>query len=67
MRYAENQYNEYEYVTCAKYKNLPKKHVDVCKSCKWNSNCDAYNSYIAPYLPFPDFKELLKGPQQGAY
>ncbi len=44
--------NDTKFIACPKYKNLPKKHVAVCRSCKWNMRCRAYQEYWQPVLPF---------------
>jgi hypothetical protein len=33
-------------------RNFPRKHVAVCRSCKWNLRCHAYQEYWQPALPF---------------
>jgi hypothetical protein len=40
------------YIECPKYKGRPKKHVDVCRRCRWKTNCRAYHRYRQPELPF---------------
>jgi hypothetical protein len=40
------------YVACPKYKSHPKKHVLVCRECRWRRNCQAYLAYCQPELPF---------------
>jgi hypothetical protein len=27
-------------------RNLPRKHIAVCRSCKWNLRCQAYEDYF---------------------
>ena len=44
---------ESKFIACPKYKNLPKKHVDVCRECKSKKGCKAYRAYQQPSLPFP--------------
>ena len=40
------------YITCPKYRGQPKKHIDVCRKCRWRKNCIPYQSYWQPELPF---------------
>jgi len=48
---------ETQYLFCPRYKNQPRKHVEVCRSCRWNRNCEAYQIYLQPYLPLPSFPD----------
>jgi hypothetical protein len=38
------------YITCPR-KGQPKKHVAVCKRCRWK-NCKPFQKYAQPEIPF---------------
>jgi hypothetical protein len=42
---------ESKFIACPRYKNLPKKHVDVCRECKWNAKCKSFHAYLQLSLP----------------
>jgi hypothetical protein len=44
--------DRFHYVACPKHKSRPKKHVLVCRECRWRRNCRAYLAYCQPGLPF---------------
>jgi len=48
----ERFYHSNPYLTCPKFKGRPKKHVAVCRKCKWKAHCRAYQTYWQPELPF---------------
>ena len=39
------------YLTCIRRKGHPKKHVSVCRRCRWNKSCVVYMRYRQPQLP----------------
>ena len=48
----EKIYHADPYIVCDKSKGQPKKHIAVCKRCRWKKNCRAYKLYWQPELPF---------------
>jgi len=42
---------ESKFIACPRYKNLPKKHVEVCRECKWNPKCKSFQGYLQLSLP----------------
>ena len=50
--HAEKIYHADPYVTCAKNKGKPRKHIAVCNRCRWKKKCRAYQLYWQPELPF---------------
>ena len=39
------------YLTCTRRKGHPKKHVSVCRHCRWGKSCTVYLRYCQPELP----------------
>lgn len=39
------------YLTCVRRKGHPKKHVSVCRQCRWQKSCREYQKYSQPELP----------------
>ncbi len=39
------------YLTCMRRKGHPKKHVSVCRRCRWNKSCVVFRRYAQPELP----------------
>jgi hypothetical protein len=39
------------FISCPKSKNLSRKHVQVCRTCKSHKKCKAYQEYLQPLLP----------------
>lgn len=39
------------YILCSK-KGNPRKHINVCRKCRYRKKCKAYQRYIQPELPF---------------
>ncbi len=39
------------YLTCTRRKGHPKKHVSVCRRCRWNRSCVVFRRYAQPELP----------------
>jgi hypothetical protein len=39
------------YLFCPR-KGTPKKHIRVCRRCRWLKSCKEYQGYIQPELPF---------------
>lgn len=50
-----------KFIICPKYKGQPKKHVEVCRECKWQKNCKSFHIYRQPELPFPPLREPESG------
>lgn len=42
------------YLTCTRLKGHKKRHIDVCRKCRWNKTCAAYQGYCQPLLPLGD-------------
>jgi hypothetical protein len=45
------------YLTCTKHRSYQRKHIDVCRQCPDNDDCDAFQAYAAtepPPPPAPD-------------
>jgi len=38
------------YLACPRYKNRPKKHIIICRQCKWKAKCKAFALYQQPEL-----------------
>ncbi len=53
--------NSNKFIICGKYKGLPKKHVDVCRECKWQKTCKPFQLYLQPELPFQFLSEKPPG------
>ncbi len=51
---------ETKFIVCSRYKNIPRKHVEVCRRCRWNGKCGAYQEYLQPYLPLHFFSKTHK-------
>ncbi len=47
------------YIFCPK-KGNPRKHIDVCRQCRYLKKCKAYQRYLQPELPFIFRSENLK-------
>jgi len=47
----EKIYHADPYIVCDKSKGQPKKHIAVCKRCRWKKNCRSYKLYWQPELP----------------
>ena len=41
------------YLTCTKHRSFQRKHIDVCRQCPDNDDCDAFQTYIAAEPPPP--------------
>ena len=41
------------YLTCTKHRSFQRKHIDVCRQCPDNDDCDAFQAYIATEPPPP--------------
>jgi len=39
------------YLTCTRRKGHPKKHISVCRRCRWNGSCAVFRRYVQPELP----------------
>jgi hypothetical protein len=39
------------YLVCPRLKGQKKKHVRVCRQCRWNRNCRTYQHYSQIALP----------------
>lgn len=48
---AEKIYHADPYIICDRSKGHSKKHIAVCKRCRWNNKCQAYQRYWQPELP----------------
>ena len=40
------------YLTCTRHKGRPRKHVAVCRRCRWKNSCRTFLNYRQPELPF---------------
>lgn len=49
---AEKIYHADPYIVCSRSKGRSKKHIAVCKQCRWRHKCRAYQRYWQPELPF---------------
>jgi hypothetical protein len=38
------------YILCPK-KGNPRKHIDVCRQCRYRKKCKAFHGYLQPHLP----------------
>jgi hypothetical protein len=47
------------YILCNK-KGKPRKHIDVCRQCRYLKKCKTYQGYLQPELPFIFRSEDLK-------
>ena len=47
------------YILCPK-KGNPRKHIDICRQCRYRTKCKAYQGYLQPELPFVFRSEDLK-------
>jgi hypothetical protein len=47
------------YIFCPK-KGKQRKHIDVCRQCRYRKKCKAYHGYMQPELPFIFSSEDLK-------
>jgi hypothetical protein len=50
------------YLTCDRRKGQPKKHIDVCRRCRWQKGCKIFQRYSQPELPIR--LPSGKGPQE---
>jgi hypothetical protein len=41
-----------QFAICAKHKNHPKMDLALCRECKTNRRCQAYQEYLQPSLPW---------------
>jgi hypothetical protein len=41
-----------KYLICPRNKARNKKHIDICKQCRYRKNCTPYRKYRQPELPF---------------
>ena len=41
------------YLTCTKHRSFQRKHIDVCRQCPDNGECDAFQAYAATEPPAP--------------
>ena len=41
------------YLTCTKHRSFQRKHIDVCRQCPDNDECDAFQAYAATEPPAP--------------
>ena len=41
------------YLTCTKHRSFQRKHIDVCRQCPDNDDCDAFQAHIAAEPPPP--------------
>ncbi len=39
------------YLTCSRRKGHHKKHISVCRKCRWQKSCKEYQAYLQPQLP----------------
>ncbi|MFO7839634.1 MAG: hypothetical protein R6X08_09075 [Desulfosalsimonadaceae bacterium] len=39
------------YIACPYKKGQPRKHIAVCRKCRYQSRCSAYQDCIQPPLP----------------
>lgn len=46
-------------ILCNK-KGKPRKHIDVCRQCRYRKKCKAYHGYMQPELPLIFSSEDLK-------
>ena len=46
------------YLTCPRHKSRQKKHIDICRQCQWNTDCEPYQRYDEPE-PLLDSKDSL--------
>lgn len=43
--------NHRDYIICPHKKGQPRKHIAVCRECRYKARCKAYQAYIQPPLP----------------
>ena len=41
------------YLTCTKHRSFQRKHIDVCRQCPDNDQCDAFQAHAATEPPPP--------------
>ena len=41
------------YLTCSKHRSFQRKHIDVCRQCPDNDECDAFQEFVATEPPPP--------------
>jgi hypothetical protein len=41
------------YLTCTKHRSYQRKHIDVCRQCPDNDECDAFQTHAAIEPPAP--------------
>jgi hypothetical protein len=41
------------YLTCTKHRSFQRKHIDVCRQCPDNDECDAFQAHAATEPPAP--------------
>jgi hypothetical protein len=41
------------YLTCSKHRSFQRKHIDVCRQCPNNDECDAFQEFVATRPPPP--------------
>ena len=41
------------YLTCTNHRSYQRKHIDVCRQCPGNDDCDAFQAYAATEPPEP--------------
>lgn len=46
------------YLTCTKHRSFQRKHIDVCRQCPDNDDCDAFQAYVAAEPPPPEQTEV---------
>jgi hypothetical protein len=49
------------YLTCPRHKSRQRKHIDVCRQCQWNTECEPYQDHCAA-LPPAGRKDPLPAP-----
>jgi len=40
--------NKVIYLICPRHKSRQKKHIDICRQCQWNTDCEPYRKYAEP-------------------
>jgi len=41
------------YLTCSKHRSFQRKHIDVCRQCPDNDECNAFQEFVATEPPPP--------------
>ncbi len=55
------------YLTCIRHRSYQRKHIDVCRRCADNDNCDAYQTFAATEPPVSQESAQPSHPQKAPF